>query len=114
MMYENGLAAYRDTAVQTSSPTKLVIMLYEGSVRFLRESVAAVRSVDHAAAVVEHRDVGEAVRVPELLLGDLPQRVAGAHGVRRPGRHRGLLLEPGPCRAPGVAVRAAVRLRRDG
>lgn len=62
-MYEYRSTAYRDVAVQTSSPTKLVIMLYEGSIRFLRESIAAIetkdlerkrQSVDRAVAIVQH------------------------------------------------------------
>ena len=49
--------------MQTSSPTKLVVMLYEGAVRFLRDSVAAIesknlerkrQSIDRAVAIVQH------------------------------------------------------------
>ena len=55
--------AYREIAVQTSSPTRLVVMLYEGAIRFLRESVVAIestdlnakrQSIDRAVAVVQH------------------------------------------------------------
>src|SRR5207249_741141 len=55
--------AYREVAVQTSSPTRLVIMLYEGSIRFLREAVTAIESkeldrkrhsIDRAVAIVQH------------------------------------------------------------
>src|SRR5262245_47313926 len=62
-MYQNRSTAYKDTAVQTSSPTKLVIMLYEGSIRFLRESVTAIENkdlaqkrhtIDRAVAIVQH------------------------------------------------------------
>lgn len=54
---------YQEIAVQTSSPTKLVVMLYEGLIRFLQQSVAAVqsndldrkrRNVDRAVAVIQH------------------------------------------------------------
>ena len=54
---------YQETAVQTSSPTKLVVMLYEGAIRFLRQSIEAVgakdfdrkrQSVDRAMAVIQH------------------------------------------------------------
>jgi flagellin-specific chaperone FliS len=41
-MYNKQSNAYREVAVQTSSPTKLVVMLYEGAVRFLGESVTAI------------------------------------------------------------------------
>jgi flagellar secretion chaperone FliS len=62
-MYNDRSNAYRDTAVQTSSPTKLVVMLYEGAIRFLRESVIAIESqdlnakrhsIDRAVAIVQH------------------------------------------------------------
>jgi len=62
-MYKNQSDAYQEVAGQTSSPTKLVVMLYEGAVRFLNESTAALRSndlerkrhsVDRAVAIVQH------------------------------------------------------------
>jgi len=62
-MYNNRSNAYREVAVQTSSPTKLVVMLYEGAIRFLRESVTAIaskdldrkrHSIDRAVAIVQH------------------------------------------------------------
>jgi flagellar protein FliS len=54
---------YQEIAVQTSSPTKLVVMLYEGAIRFLGQSVAAIQSrdidrkrqsIDRAMAVIQH------------------------------------------------------------
>ena len=54
---------YQEIAVQTSSPTKLVVMLYEGAIRFLRQSVTAIQSkdldqkrqsIDRAVAVIQH------------------------------------------------------------
>ena len=62
-MYNTSSNPYQDIAVQTSSPTKLVVMLYEGAVRFLRDSVAAIesknlerkrQSIDRAVAIVQH------------------------------------------------------------
>jgi flagellar protein FliS len=55
--------AYREVEVQTASRIKLVVMLYEGAVRFLRESVTAIESkdlerkrqtIDRAMAIVQH------------------------------------------------------------
>ena len=55
--------AYQEVAVQTSSPTKLVVMLYEGAIRFLRQSIAAIeakdferkrQSIDRGMAVIQH------------------------------------------------------------
>ena len=54
---------YRQVAIQTSSPTGLVIMLYEGAIRNLRDAADAVRkkdierkrqSVDRAVAILRH------------------------------------------------------------
>jgi flagellar protein FliS len=62
-MYNNPSNAYREMAVQTSSPAKLVVMLYEGAIRFLKESVSAINckdlnrkrhTIDRAVAVVQH------------------------------------------------------------
>jgi len=61
--YANRLARYEDTAVQTSSPEKLLVLLYEGVIRFLRQAVTATQSrnieqkrqsVDRAMAVIKH------------------------------------------------------------
>ena len=55
--------AYQEVAVQTSSPAKLVVMLYEGAIRFLNQSVTAIQakdlnlkrqSIDRAVAVIQH------------------------------------------------------------
>ena len=62
-MHNDCSNAYREVAVQTSSPTRLVVMLYEGAIRFLHESVAAIesgdlnakrQSIDRAVAVIQH------------------------------------------------------------
>ena len=54
---------YQAIAVQTSSPTKLVVLLYEGAIRFLQQSISAIDSneldakrqaVDRAVAVIQH------------------------------------------------------------
>jgi flagellar secretion chaperone FliS len=62
-MYTNRSHTYREVAIQTASPAKMVVMLYEGSIRFLCESVTAIQSkdlerkrqsVDRAVAIVQH------------------------------------------------------------
>lgn len=61
--YSNRPNAYQQVAVQTSSPAKLVVMLYEGAIRFLRQSVEAIQakdldrkrqSIDRAVAILQH------------------------------------------------------------
>jgi flagellar secretion chaperone FliS len=62
MMYKRS-NRYKEIAVQTSSPTRLVVMLYEGAIRFLQQSIAAIvsndldlkrQAVDRAVAVIQH------------------------------------------------------------
>jgi flagellar protein FliS len=54
---------YKQIAVQTSSPTGLVVMLYEGAIRNLRDASDAIRkkdlvrkrqTVDRAVAILQH------------------------------------------------------------
>src|SRR5437867_7915943 len=62
MMYKAS-NTYQAIAVQTSSPTRLVVLLYEGAIRFLQQSISAIDSneldakrqaVDRAVAVIQH------------------------------------------------------------
>jgi flagellar secretion chaperone FliS len=54
---------YQEIAVQTSGPAKLVVMLYEGAIRFLNQSIKAIQtkdlnlkrqSIDRVVAVIQH------------------------------------------------------------
>ena len=58
-------AAYRESAVLTASPEQLVVMLYDGAGRFLRQAEAALGegAVEHAH---DRLNRGEAI-VDELL-----------------------------------------------
>ena len=62
-LYTNKTNTYKEVAVQTSSPAKLVVMLYEGAIRFLRQSISAIplkhlsakrHSIDRAVAIIQH------------------------------------------------------------
>jgi len=63
MHYSNGSSIYRDTSINTSSPVKLVVMLYEGAIRHLRQAkehtlqknvTAKCAAVDKAMAILHH------------------------------------------------------------
>ncbi|GAC1322126.1 MAG: flagellar export chaperone FliS [Thermoleophilaceae bacterium] len=41
--------AYRDSAVLTAPPERLVVMLYDGAIRFLQQAAAGLRQGDLAA-----------------------------------------------------------------
>jgi flagellar protein FliS len=47
--YTRGAEAYRQTHVQSRSPLELVVMLYDGALRFLREAEEAMRKGDLVA-----------------------------------------------------------------
>ena len=44
----NAYSQYRQTAVQTSSPEKLLLMLYDGAIRFLGQAIKAIEEKDVA------------------------------------------------------------------
>lgn len=63
MQYPNRSLAYRETSINTSSPIRLVVMLYEGAIRFLKQAkedtlrkdvTAKCHSVDRAMAIIHH------------------------------------------------------------
>jgi flagellar secretion chaperone FliS len=58
-----GSSAYKEISINTASPAKLVVMLYEGAIRFLRQAENDIRikdiakksqSVDRAVAIIQH------------------------------------------------------------
>jgi flagellar secretion chaperone FliS len=71
--------AYRESAVLTAPPERLVVMLYDGARRFLHQAATAMRAGDVPAA---HERLRRAERVIEHLLatldmsqGELPERL---------------------------------------
>jgi flagellar protein FliS len=61
--YTSRLRQYEDTAVQTSSPEGMVVLLYEGAIKFVRQAATATQekdieqkrqSIDRALAVIQH------------------------------------------------------------
>lgn len=45
----NGFSTYQETAVSTQSRGRLIVMLYDGAIRFLRQAVADIDAGDYAA-----------------------------------------------------------------
>jgi flagellar secretion chaperone FliS len=58
--------SYQQNAVLTAPPGRLVVMLYDGAIRFLRRSAAALRAGDLARANTDLQR-GEAI-IDELLV----------------------------------------------
>jgi flagellar protein FliS len=76
----NGFSAYKEIAVNTASPTNLVVMLYQGAIRFLKQAEDDIRkkdfikksqSIDRAVAIIQHLqgtlDVDKGGKVAEDL-----------------------------------------------
>jgi flagellar protein FliS len=53
----NGFDAYRETQVTTQSPGRLIVMLYEGAIRFLKQAVVDIENKDYAA---KGKNIGKA------------------------------------------------------
>ncbi|MCS7300829.1 MAG: flagellar export chaperone FliS [Fimbriimonadales bacterium] len=43
----NGYERYLETAVETASPARLIVMLYDGAIRFIHEAAYAMRQRDY-------------------------------------------------------------------
>ena len=43
----DALAAYRENSISTQSPGNLVVMLYDGAVKFLEQTIVALDEQDH-------------------------------------------------------------------
>ena len=59
----NRSSIYREISIHTSSPTKLVVMLYQGALRFLRQAIDDIgqknysnksQSIDRTVAIIQH------------------------------------------------------------
>jgi flagellar protein FliS len=49
MSFQRGLSTYRQTQVQSRTPLELVVMLYDGALKFLHQARAAIERNDIAA-----------------------------------------------------------------
>lgn len=51
----NGLSTYQETSVLTQSRGRLIVMLYDGAIRFLRQAIDDLERHDYAAKGVHIR-----------------------------------------------------------
>lgn len=47
MSLPNPYAQYRQNSVETASPTRLIVMLYDGAIRFLSQGLGAMQAGQH-------------------------------------------------------------------
>lgn len=52
----NGYEKYLETAVETASPARLIVMLYDGALRFINEAIHAIqaRNYEHQNYAFQH------------------------------------------------------------
>jgi flagellar protein FliS len=93
-------AAYLTQSIMTATPGRLVVMLYDGAIRFFFQAAAAMRE-DVRATALERLDRGEAI-VDHLLAtldmsaGQIAERLEGIYVFCK-----GLLLEARREQDPG-------------
>ena len=88
MALPNPYAQYRQNSVETSSPTRLVVMLYDGAIRFLGQALPAM----HARKYDEQsRYIGKAQAIIAHLRDTLDHKAGGAVAGHLGGLYAGLL-----------------------
>lgn len=102
-----GIAAYKEHATATQSKGGLVIMLYEGAIRFLKQAIAAIEAGDaaekgrcmaKARAIVDELDTsldleagGELAVDLRRLYGFMRRHLAAANAARDPAKIRDVI-----------------------
>ena len=82
--YANAHQAYTESSVLTAPPEKLVVMLYDGAIRFLNVAAAAMRNGDQVQA-------RERIRKADAILDQLNFSLDMSHG-ELPARLRSIYL----------------------
>jgi flagellar protein FliS len=77
--YAAAQRAYTESAVITAPPEVLVVMLYDGAIRFLRQGAGAYRSgqIEHALDRVRRAEaiINELNLALDMSYGELPERL---------------------------------------
>jgi flagellar protein FliS len=81
--YASARQAYTESSVMTASPEQLVVMLYDGAIRFLRQSAEAMRagSREHARSRMSRAEqvIDELNYSLDMSYGDVPQNLRGIY-----------------------------------
>jgi flagellar protein FliS len=76
-------AAYKQQSIMTATPERLVVMLYDGAIRFLFQAGAAMREEDRATSF-ERLDRAEAIidhliNTLDMSAGQIAERLEGIY-----------------------------------
>jgi len=88
MALSNPYAQYRQNSVETASPTRLVVMLYDGAIRFLCQAVPAMRARKYDD---QSKYIGKAQAIVAHLRDTLDHQAGGAVAGHLGGLYAGLL-----------------------
>lgn len=99
--YESASRAYLESSVLTASPGQLVVMLYDGTARFLARALVAVRAGDAAAAAEPlhrtHAILDELLATLDPEAGEVAERLQSIYLFsKRTLIEAQLALEPEP------------------
>jgi len=99
--YASARQAYAESTIMTASPARLVVMLYDGAIRALRQSAAAMRSGERERAREKMRKaeaiIDELNDSLDLSHGELPQRLQAIYLFsKRQLIEANLISDPGP------------------
>lgn len=88
MALPNPYAQYRQNSVETASPTRLVVMLYDGAIRFLGQALPAMRIQKYDQQSLY---IGKAQAIIAHLRDTLDHNAGGAVAGHLSGLYAGLL-----------------------
>ena len=70
----NGISAYQENTVTTQSKGQVVVMLYEGAIRFCRQAVQGIEQKDYAEKT---RRIHQAIAIVDELNAALDMEAGG-------------------------------------
>jgi len=88
MSLPNPYAQYRQNIVETASPTRLVVMLYDGAIRFLSQALTAMQAGQHVQQSVL---IGKALSIISHLHDTLDVETGSAFARSLTGIYTALL-----------------------
>ncbi len=87
MSLSNPYAQYRQNSVETATPTRMVVMLYDGAIRFLCQALPAMRAHQYDQQSLQ---IGKAQAIIAHLRDTLDFEKGGAVAVHLSGLYVGL------------------------
>ena len=88
MSLPNPYAQYRQNSIETASPTRMVVMLYDGAIRFLTQALAAMQAKRHDQ---QSRLIGNAQSIIAYLHDSLDTEIGSAFAGSLTGIYTALL-----------------------